>query len=175
MQITTLFVNYLYNVDIFSANTLPYLHAGLQIREFLGHNLEMIVWCLQEIILWCLQKIIVRKRITRESCDVCKIRPCRARYQACRRLCLSSLRGCSHWTPAEQNFQNNFSLNRHYKTSSLYWRQNKNHLYVWHSPSFAASSSSGPLLPANHLICRLLAGSPEIRLLSVSANISLRA
>ena len=54
MQITTLFVNYLYNVDIFSANTLPDLHAGLQVREFLGHNLEMIV---------------------SSSCDVCKREP----------------------------------------------------------------------------------------------------
>ena len=117
MQITTLFVNYLYNVDIFSANTLPYLHAGLQVREFLGHNLKLIVWCLQGIILWCLQK-----RTTRESCDVCKIRPCPARCQACRRLCLSSLRGCSHWTPEKERFQNNFSQNRHCTSSSLYWR-----------------------------------------------------
>ena len=147
MQITTLFVNYLYNVDIFSANTLPYLHAGLQIREFLGHNLEMIVWCLQEIILWCLQKIIVRKRITRESCDVCKIRPCRARYQACRRLCLSSLRGCSHWTPEKERFQNNFSQNRHCTSSSLYWRLRMRITFMFGillplPPAAAASPSS---------------------------------
>ena len=129
MQITTLFVNYLYNVDIFSTNTLPYLHAGLQVREFLGHNLEMIVWGFAKDHrgMFARDNLVMFARENLVMFAKKGLRPCPARYQACRRLCLSSLRGCSHWTPEKGSFQNlfsfnNFSQNRHCKSSSLYRR-----------------------------------------------------